>query len=134
MTVTFENEEFIQRDIDFFLCHKPQGFLSAGRKRKAVEDDDIKNLFTKVKVQSLVEQLSLDVIKYVYPRSRINSLLYTFISDPSLSLLQPKNSHPQFHSFETSFILAADIANIPEVYHNLHGLQIMKYQKLMAIV
>uniref|UniRef100_A0A914PUI3 tRNA pseudouridine(55) synthase n=1 Tax=Panagrolaimus davidi TaxID=227884 RepID=A0A914PUI3_9BILA len=63
-TVTFENNEFVQRDSEFFLCHKPAGFLNAGsRKRKIIDDEEITGLFTKVKVQNLVDQLSLDIIK-----------------------------------------------------------------------
>jgi tRNA pseudouridine synthase 10 len=78
MTITFENEEFVQRDVDFFLCHKPQGFLSAGRKRKAVDDEEITGLFTKVKVQNLVDQLPLDVIKdftFTSPTKSLDSFI-----------------------------------------------------------
>uniref|UniRef100_A0A914XWA3 tRNA pseudouridine(55) synthase n=1 Tax=Panagrolaimus superbus TaxID=310955 RepID=A0A914XWA3_9BILA len=64
LTVTFENSEFVQRDTDFFMCHKPAGFLNAGnRKRKQIDEEEITGLLTKVKVQNLVEQLSLDIIK-----------------------------------------------------------------------
>uniref|UniRef100_A0AC34R743 Uncharacterized protein n=1 Tax=Panagrolaimus sp. JU765 TaxID=591449 RepID=A0AC34R743_9BILA len=40
LTVTFENDEFKNKDVDFFMCHQPTQFLKTGRKRQAENEED----------------------------------------------------------------------------------------------
>jgi len=62
MTVTFENDEFDQKDIDYFMCHMPREFLRTGKKRQAGNDESINEMFTKMKVLNLAQQLNKNLI------------------------------------------------------------------------
>ncbi|CAD5215797.1 unnamed protein product [Bursaphelenchus xylophilus] len=62
MTVSLGNDEFIKSDVDFFLCHCPNVFLNNGRKRRP-ELAEIHQLYTKTKVQEIVNRMEVDGIK-----------------------------------------------------------------------
>ncbi|KAH7696307.1 Protein Y48C3A.20, partial [Aphelenchoides avenae] len=52
LTVSFANDEFDEKDVEFLLTHFPKEFMSTGKKRKPALDD-VRSLFTKVKVTTI---------------------------------------------------------------------------------
>uniref|UniRef100_A0A7E4W130 tRNA pseudouridine(55) synthase n=1 Tax=Panagrellus redivivus TaxID=6233 RepID=A0A7E4W130_PANRE len=62
LTVTFENDEFTERDIDYLLCHYSRAFMNTGKKRFDGPVDH-RVLFTKVKVQTIVDMMPLEKAK-----------------------------------------------------------------------